>query len=405
MASRRTGQAATAGGRARVPGRRPGAVAYAPVDLALIPSPTTAVWNLGSVPIRAYALFIVAGIIVACIFTEARLRTRGAPRYVVLDLAVWAVPFGIVGARLYHVITSPDRFFGEGGNPVEILYVWNGGLGIWGGIAGGAVGVWLACRQMNLPFRVVADASAVGIPLAQAVGRLGNWFNNELYGSRTTLPWGLEVHQMEDGRAVPNPATGELVLPGLYHPTFLYEALWAVGVAILVWQLGKRLQLGRGRQFALYVMGYTAGRFWIELLRIDDTAEAPTLDAADTVMTIVGLRVNVWVSVLVFLGALIYFLRVRGYPEFLVPAADGGAGAAPSSSRGFRAVAEPEFRQWQATGELPGAAPAGGEPPEEPTAVVTGDEPTAPVAAGEEPTAAVTGEEPTAGQRRSDDDS
>ncbi|MPZ25883.1 MAG: prolipoprotein diacylglyceryl transferase [Micromonosporaceae bacterium] len=349
-----------------------------------MPSPTTAVWDLGGVPIRAYALFIVAGIIVACVVTEARLRARGAPRYTVLDLAVWAVPFGIVGARLYHVITSPDRFFGEGGSPVEILYVWNGGLGIWGGIAGGAVGVWLACRQMKLPFRVVADASAVGIPLAQAVGRLGNWFNNELYGARTTLPWGLEVHQMEDGQAVPNSVNGELVLPGLYHPAFLYEALWSIGVAILVWQVGNWLRLGRGRQFALYVMAYTAGRFWIELLRIDDTADVPTLDAADTVMTILGQRVNVWVSALVFLGALVYFLRVRGPQEFLVPV---------DEDRGFRVVTEPEFRQWELTAAEP-ADPTGAPAPEEPTGPVTGDE----------PTARVTGEPPPGATRRGPDD-
>lgn len=352
------------------------------MTLAAIPSPTTAVWYLGSVPIRAYALFIVAGIIVACVVTEARMRARGAPQLTVLDLAVWAVPFGIVGARLYHVITSPDRFFGEDGDPVEILYVWNGGLGIWGGIAGGAVGVWLACRQLKLPFRVVADAAAVGIPLAQAVGRLGNWFNNELYGSRTTLPWGLEVHQMDDGQAVPDPVTGELVLPGLYHPTFLYEALWCVGVAVLVWLVGNRLRLGRGRQFALYVMAYTAGRFWIELLRIDDTADMPTIDAADTVSTIYGQRVNVWVSVLVFLAALAYFLRVRGPQEFLLPADEGA---------GFQVVSEAEYREYRQALAAGPAAPDESPPGEEPTAPVTGEEPTAPVT-GEAPAGGAPGD-------------
>src|SRR5690606_27665192 len=148
-------------------------VAYAPVTLAYIPSPTTAVWDIGPIPVRAYALFIVLGIVIACAVTEARLRARGVQRYAVLDLAVWAVPFGIVGARLYHVITSPDQFFGENGNLADIVRIWHGGLGIWGAIAGGAVGVWFACRQLKLPFRVVADAAAVGIPLAQAVGRLG----------------------------------------------------------------------------------------------------------------------------------------------------------------------------------------------------------------------------------------
>lgn len=306
------------------------------MTLASIPSPTTAVWDVGPLPIRAYALFIVLGIIVACLVTEARLRARGAPRWAVLDIAVWAVPFGIVGARLYHVITTPDRFFGETGELMEIVRIWHGGLGIWGGIAGGAVGAWLGCRQLKLPFLAVADAAAVGIPLAQAVGRLGNWFNNELYGAETSLPWGLQVHRMVDGRAVPDPVTGETLLPGLYHPTFLYELLWNIGVAILVWQVGKRLRLGHGRQFALYVMAYTAGRAWIEMLRIDDTADMPVPGATDTVTTVLGQRVNVWVAVLVFLLALGYFLAFRGRPqEFLVPEPDGD---------GYRVVTEQEYR-------------------------------------------------------------
>lgn len=296
------------------------------VTLASIPSPTTAVWDLGPIPVRAYALCIILGIVVACVVTEARLRARGAPRWTVLDLAAWAVPTGIVGARLYHVVTAPHRFFGDEGALVDIVKIWEGGLGIWGGVAGGAVGVWIACRQLKLPFLMVADATAVGLPLAQAIGRLGNWFNNELYGAPTSLPWGLEVYQMVDGQAVPDPVTGEVVpLDGLYHPTFLYEALWNVAVAVLVWQLGKQLRLGRGRQFALYVMGYTAGRTWIEMLRIDDTAQMPVPGATDTVLMFLGQRVNVWVSLVVFLAALAYFLLVRGAPEYVTPAGDGGA--------------------------------------------------------------------------------
>jgi prolipoprotein diacylglyceryl transferase len=297
------------------------------VTLAAIPSPTTAVWQVGPLPIRAYAVFIVAGILVACVITERRLRARGAPPYAVLDLAVWAVPFGIVGARLYHVITSPQAYFGEGGDPVRAFYIWEGGLGIWGAVAGGALGVWLACRyQLKLPFLLVADAAAVGLPLAQAVGRLGNWFNNELYGSQTSLPWGLEIHQMDPdnpGQALVGPGGEAITLPGLYHPTFLYEALWCVGVAVLVWLVGDRLRLGRGRQFALYVAAYTVGRFWIEMLRVDDATE------------IAGIRVNVFVSALVLLVALAYLWRVRGPQEFLLPAAEGP---------GFRVVTEQEFR-------------------------------------------------------------
>lgn len=341
------------------------------MTLASIPSPTTAVWDLGPVPVRAYALFIVLGIVLACVVTELRLRARGAPRWAVLDIAVWAVPFGIVGARLYHVITSPDRFFGEDGELAAIIRVWEGGLGIWGAIAGGALGAWLACRQLKLPFLMVADAAAVGIPLAQAVGRIGNWFNNELYGAETTLPWGLEVHRMVDGQAVPDPVTGESALPGLYHPTFLYEALWCVGVAVLVWLVGKQLRLGAGRQFALYVMAYTAGRAWIEMLRIDDTSEVPVPGAADTVMTVLGLRVNVWVAAGVFLAALVYFIMVRGPQEFLVPRAEG---------EGFKVVTEEEFRAHQAAaGDAEVAAETHGGPPEQrDAATAESSEPTSP---------------------------
>lgn len=326
------------------------------MTLAAIPSPTVAVWQLGPVPVRAYALCIVAGIVIACVVTEARLRSRGAPRYAVLDLALWAVPFGIVGARVYHVVTSPSQYFGEGGDPIRALYIWEGGLGIWGAIAFGALGVWLCCRyQLKLPLRVVADAAAVGIPLAQAVGRLGNWFNNELYGARAdNLPWGLRIHQMQDGRAVLGPDGQPLQLEGLYHPTFLYELLWNVAVAVLVWRLGARLRLGAGRQFALYVAGYTAGRFWIEMLRIDGEAEGTTL-------MVLGTRLNVWVAAVVFLAAVLYLWRVRGGPEYLLPVtAAGGAptgdGAAPA---GYRVVTEAEYRAALAGQSAPEATGGG----------------------------------------------
>lgn len=294
----------------RVPGAT---VAYAPVNLALLspqaalPSPTTAVWQIGPFPIRAYALCIVLGIVVACAVTEVRLRRRGVAPWAALDLAVWAVPSGIIGARLYHVITSPQGYFGEGGDPVGIIRIWEGGLGIWGAVAGGALGAWFAARQLGIPLAVVADALAPGLPLAQAVGRLGNWFNNELYGGQTTLPWGLRINQMEGGKAIRDGAGNPVTEPGLYHPTFAYEALWNIAVAVFVWLVDRRLKLGRGRAFALYVMGYTAGRFWIEMMRTDEAN------------LIAGVRVNVWVAALVFLGALGYFVRVRGPRQYLIP--------------------------------------------------------------------------------------
>ncbi len=259
------------------------------MNLAAIPSPSTAVWHVGPLPIRAYALCIIAGIVLAGLIMERRLRAHGAKPSAALDTAVWAVPFGILGARLYHLATSPQAYFGSGGDPVRALAIWEGGLSIWGAVAGGAAGAWIAARRLGLPLGVVADALAPGLPVAQAVGRLGNWFNNEVYGRATTLPWGLQVHDM---------GTGE-ILPGLYHPVFAYEALWNLGVAALVWRAGRRYTFGRGQSFALYVMGYTAGRFWIELLRID---------AANTVF---GIRLNVLTTTVVFLLAAIFFLTVH----------------------------------------------------------------------------------------------
>ena len=159
--------------------------------LATIPSPTQGVWNLGPLPIRAYALCIVAGIVAAIQLTERRWLARGGAPGDVLDIAVWAVPFGIVGGRIYHVITSPQAYFGAHGHPLRAFAIWEGGLGIWGAIALGGVGAWIACRRRGIPLPAFADALAPGLLVAQAIGRLGNWFNNELYGGPTHLPWAL----------------------------------------------------------------------------------------------------------------------------------------------------------------------------------------------------------------------
>jgi prolipoprotein diacylglyceryl transferase len=274
--------------------------------LAVIPSPTRFAWFIGPIPIRAYALCIILGIVAACVITEIRMRRRGAPKYFVLDLVIWAVLFGIPGGRIYHVITSPDKYFGTGGHPIDALKVYDGGLGIWGAIALGAVGVWIACRRAGVSLTFVADSLAPGLPVAQAIGRLGNWFNNELYGGHTNLPWGLRVYSanLSTGTVERDSSGNPIeVEGGPFHPTFLYEAIWDVLIAVLVWQLDKRFKFGKGRAFALYVMAYTVGRFWIEAMRIDDAHH------------FLGLRVNDWVSILVFLGALIYFLRVRGPQE------------------------------------------------------------------------------------------
>jgi phosphatidylglycerol---prolipoprotein diacylglyceryl transferase len=265
-------------------------------------------------PLRAYAICILLGIIAACAITEVRLRHRGAPHWLTLDVAIFAVPFGIVGARIYHVITSPDAYFGTGGDPMGIFAIWRGGLGIWGAVAGGAFGAWLACRRAGIPLTLFADALAPGLPVAQAIGRWGNWFNNELFGGHTSLPWGLNVYEYDlgVGHAVLDANGNPVPLPGgPFQPTFLYESIWDLGVAVLVWLVDRKLKLGRGRAFALYVMAYTAGRFWVEALRTDQAHH------------FLGVRVNDWVSIVVFLGALLYFVRIKGPQEQIEVVEDG----------------------------------------------------------------------------------
>ncbi|KQY25371.1 prolipoprotein diacylglyceryl transferase [Cellulomonas sp. Root485] len=260
-----------------------------------IPSPSTGVWHLGPFPLRAYAFAILLGIVVALWMTRRRWIERGGEPDTTLEIAFWAVPFGIVGGRIYHVITSPDAYFGVGGDPVRALYIWEGGLGIWGAVALGGVGAWIGCRRQGVRLAPWADALAPGLLVAQAIGRLGNWFNQELYGGPTTLPWGLRIDAAH--MPVGDPAGT------LYHPTFLYEMVWNLaGAALLIW-LDRKLQLGYGRVFLLYVVIYTSGRLWIEMLRIDPAHE------------FLGLRINVWTSIIVGLGALVAFVVVgRRHP-------------------------------------------------------------------------------------------
>ncbi|MBD0671506.1 prolipoprotein diacylglyceryl transferase [Streptomyces sp. CBMA156] len=260
------------------------------MDIAYIPSPSRGVLYIGPIPLRAYAFCIILGVVVAVWLGSKRWVARGGAKHTVGDIAVWAVPFGLVGGRLYHVITDGGRlYFADGKNPWDALKIWEGGLGIWGAVALGAVGAWIGARRRGVPLPAYADAIAPGIALAQALGRWGNYFNQELYGRSTTLPWGLEIDKtLPDGE----------VVKGVYHPTFLYESLWCVGVALLVIWADRRFRLGHGRAFALYVAAYTVGRFWIEWLRIDDAH------------VYFGLRLNDWVSIAVFLGAVAYFVIV-----------------------------------------------------------------------------------------------
>jgi prolipoprotein diacylglyceryl transferase len=269
--------------------------------LASFPSPSQGVWYLGPVPIRAYALFIIVGIVAALIIGDRRWEARGGERGVIYDIALWAVPFGLIGGRLYHIITDWPKYFGEGGAGfIGALRIWDGGLGIWGAVALGGVGAWIACRQRGIPLPAFGDAIAPGIVLAQAIGRLGNYFNQELYGRPTDLPWALEIYERQSANGVVSPdlangvSTGELY--ATVHPTFLYELLWNLLIfAVLIW-VDRRFKIGHGRLFALYVAGYCLGRFWIELLRSDHAS------------LIADIRVNSFTSTFVFIGAVVYIM-------------------------------------------------------------------------------------------------
>jgi prolipoprotein diacylglyceryl transferase len=285
--------------------------------LAAIPSPARGVWHLGPLPVRAYALCIIAGIVVCCWISEKRWVARGGRPGDVLDIAVWAVPFGIVGGRLYHVITTPEPYFGAGGDPVRAFAIWEGGLGIWGAIALGGVGAWIACRRRGIPLPAFADAVAPGILVAQAIGRLGNYFNQELYGRPSTLPWALEID--------PEHRVAGYLAVATYHPTFLYELLWNLAAAAVVVWADRRFRLGHGRVFALYVFLYCLGRCWIEMLRID-TAEH-----------FFGLRLNVFTSIVVGLLALTYLVALRGRPREVITR---GAANTTGNGDGVPPVAE-----------------------------------------------------------------
>lgn len=276
--------------------------------LTYIPSPSISSLSLGPVSISFYALCIVAGIVVAVWLTSRRLTARGGGPGQALDVVMWAVPFGIIGGRLYHVITDYQLYFTPGKDPWDALRVWEGGLGIWGAIALGAVGAYIGCRRNKVRFLAFADAAAPGVLIAQALGRWGNWFNNELYGDPSTLPWALEIHDMDlSAGSARLDAAGNPIVLGYFVPTFLYESLWCLAAAALILFLDKKYALGAGAPFALYFALYTAGRFFFELMR------------SDYANTILGLRINTWVSAILFLGALTVFLTRRNRPRSLTP--------------------------------------------------------------------------------------
>lgn len=356
---------------------------------ATIPSPSQSVWFLGPIPLRAYALAIILGVVVAIYWANRRFIARGGRPGVITDLAIWMVPLGLIGGRLYHVISNPELYFGDPAipghrwDPWGVFAIWNGGLGIWGAIALGALGAYLGARRYKVPFGSVLDAAAPAVVLAQGIGRLGNYFNQELFGSKTTVPWALEVYLRRPNGVIPgvSDATSEQlaaagaqycgngefptdwikttpeVLCGTYHPTFLYELLWAIGVALLVVWADRRFRLGHGRAFAVYAAGYTAGRAWIEMLRIDHANH------------ILGLRLNVFVSVAVFVAAIIFLVATRGKgrespAEVRGPGADSNADAENDESAPSAPVTESDadpVTESDAASDTPSASPVSEE--------------------------------------------
>ncbi|MEY3177344.1 MAG: hypothetical protein RLZZ348_532 [Actinomycetota bacterium] len=262
----------------------------------LIPSPSLSSFSVGPLTIHFYALCIITGIAAAIWIGRKRYANLGGNPDDVSEVAIWAVPFGIIGGRIYHVITSPSQYFGSNGNPIDALRIWEGGLGIWGAISLGAVGAYLYFKthKTSLNFRQLLDSLAPGVIVAQAIGRIGNYFNQEVFGKPTELPWGLEIDSVNRPNGFESYST--------FHPTFLYELLWCLVIAVLLIKLPgflKKITARQGDVFALYVFGYTAGRVWIETLRIDEAN------------LILGLRLNIWVSLIVLITASAYLIASK----------------------------------------------------------------------------------------------
>ena len=262
-----------------------------------IPSPTIQYFDLGPLRIHIYALCILLGIVLATWITDARLTKRGAERGVVLDIILWAVPLGIIGARFYHVFTHPSDYFYEGADLMKVFYIWEGGNAIFGSLLGGAVGAWIGCKQTGIRFWSFADALAPAMLVAQAAGRLGNYFNHELFGQPTSLPWGLEIEST-------NPAFPAGLPEGtLFHPMFLYEILWNLAGAALIVVLERKLYLRWGKAFGIYLIWYGIGRSVFETYRLD-TSE-----------TFFSIRTNVWAALLaIMVGIAVIMIQNRSHP-------------------------------------------------------------------------------------------
>lgn len=260
-----------------------------------IPSPPSNGFTIGPVTVHYYALCILGGIVIASFVTASRLRSRGISGGSVIDVAIWAVPIGLVGGRFYHVLTHPTDYFFAGANLWNVFALWEGGLAIYGSILAGTLGAFIGCRRADIRFVDFVDALAPGMLLAQAFGRLGNYCNQELFGNPTTLPWGLQIHP-ESPAFPPGLPAGTL-----FQPLFLYELLWDVAGAVLIIVLGKRLRLPTGAPIGLYFLWYGAGRAYLETLRLDPTE-----------LLIGGVKFNTFAAlVAALLGAVVIVIAIR----------------------------------------------------------------------------------------------
>ena len=264
---------------------------------AIIPAPPISGFDIFGFQLHLYSLTMLAAILTGAIWAQRRFVSRGGDAEKFQNTIFVAVIFGIIGARLYHVITDHQIYFGADApkQPIDALKIWEGGLGIWGAIAAGGLAAWVMCRRQGINFPALADVVAVPLLPAHAIGRLGNYFNQELFGKPTDLPWGLYVD--------PPYRPGGYQQFETFHPTFLYEGLWTtLGCFVLLW-LERRFRVGRGKLFIAYVMWYCFGRFFVEALRIDPANE------------VAGFRINNYVSLLVFLAAAIWlFWAMRNRP-------------------------------------------------------------------------------------------
>ena len=270
-----------------------------PMFTAGIPSPSINSVYLGGFELRFYALFIILGIAIATWLASRRLERRGGARGVVVDIALWAVPFGIAGGRSYHVITHPNDYFYPGADLWRVLYVWEGGLAIFGAVLVGGAAAMIGCRIAGIRFLSFADALAPAMLIAQAVGRLGNYFNQELYGLPTTLPWGLQIDPQ-------SAAFPEGLPPGtIFHPLFLYEMLWNLAGAATILLLERRYDLRWGRALGVYLLIYGTGRAWFESIRIDPTE-----------LEIWGVKINVLTALVVAIaGVVLVVVQAARHPE------------------------------------------------------------------------------------------